>query len=562
MSTAVLGSTTLIRLLSLEYRLELSNGGGSDTYTLSFLGETTAPIAEGASATTVQAALELLTVIGAGDVAVAGLAGGPYGINFTGKYLGQVIPFTAGNETGALEALLSKQILEPDLQDSITDGTNLNTPSRALIGPGGSYGYVTSSVGDSLAVVDMTDPDNISLADTIIDATNINEPLDVVVNAAETLAFTANKAGDGMAVIDISTKTAIAKLGQILGDTDLNGCQRIAIGGSEDYVYTASTISEKLNVNDVTTPASPSNVGNVALGDSPSGLAVLKDESYAFCPLGGTNEVVVVDISTPATPTVVASPEIAGGGVGRCVLSPDESTLFIVDIGADTLIAVDVSNPLTPTRIATLDMDGVALEDSIAISPDGQTVYLTSDTTVYLIDSSSPARMEVIGAYRGSSGGLLTVGVSAANLLVPASSLNKVSALDLSTTGGGETTVGSQVDASQQLSNGKDEITNKQSPSLSGGGLAKEHILTDQEATLDMNNIFTPSPGDAGQTSLAAAARDLIPVQLVIYDSDAGSREIWRNALVQNLGNTNPHNGARRQAWSFLRSGNSVFAGM
>lgn len=56
------------------------------TFTLSFAGDTTAPIPEAATAAAVQAALEELDGIDPGDVAVTGSAGGPFTVEFRGRY--------------------------------------------------------------------------------------------------------------------------------------------------------------------------------------------------------------------------------------------------------------------------------------------------------------------------------------------------------------------------------------------------------------------------------------------------------------------------------------------
>ncbi len=58
------------------------------TFTLTFDGATTAAIAYNAAASAVQAALEALPNITAGDVTVTGSAGGPYTITFAGQYTG------------------------------------------------------------------------------------------------------------------------------------------------------------------------------------------------------------------------------------------------------------------------------------------------------------------------------------------------------------------------------------------------------------------------------------------------------------------------------------------
>lgn len=77
LSAAASGGTDEVVTLTID-----ATGG---TFTLTFGGQTTAAIAENATAATVQAALEALSTIGAGNVQVVGSAGGPYTIIFRGS---------------------------------------------------------------------------------------------------------------------------------------------------------------------------------------------------------------------------------------------------------------------------------------------------------------------------------------------------------------------------------------------------------------------------------------------------------------------------------------------
>lgn len=60
----------------------INGGPAAGTFTLTYRGQTTAAIAYNATAATVKAALEALSNVGAGNVNVAGSAGGPYTITF------------------------------------------------------------------------------------------------------------------------------------------------------------------------------------------------------------------------------------------------------------------------------------------------------------------------------------------------------------------------------------------------------------------------------------------------------------------------------------------------
>lgn len=68
----------------------------SGTFTLTFNGQTTAPIAEAATAAAVQAALEALSNIDPGDVVVTGADGGPFTATFGGRYAGVNVPLMVG----------------------------------------------------------------------------------------------------------------------------------------------------------------------------------------------------------------------------------------------------------------------------------------------------------------------------------------------------------------------------------------------------------------------------------------------------------------------------------
>lgn len=67
-----------------EVQTVTEGGSGLTSYTLTFSGQTTAAIAADATAAQVQAALEALSTVGAGNVSVTGAASGPYTVTFQG----------------------------------------------------------------------------------------------------------------------------------------------------------------------------------------------------------------------------------------------------------------------------------------------------------------------------------------------------------------------------------------------------------------------------------------------------------------------------------------------
>lgn len=83
-----------------ETQLVTEGGAGLTSFTLTFSGQTTGSIAAAATAATVQTALEALSNIAPGDVAVSGSAGGPYTVAFAGAYADTDVPQMTATPTG------------------------------------------------------------------------------------------------------------------------------------------------------------------------------------------------------------------------------------------------------------------------------------------------------------------------------------------------------------------------------------------------------------------------------------------------------------------------------
>ncbi len=97
------GSTPLTTLPIDEIQ-KLTLTATEGTFTLSFEGDTSAPVPFDAEAAELQAALEALASIGAGNVAVTGPAGGPYAIEFVGALAEVDVPELTADASGLGDA--------------------------------------------------------------------------------------------------------------------------------------------------------------------------------------------------------------------------------------------------------------------------------------------------------------------------------------------------------------------------------------------------------------------------------------------------------------------------
>lgn len=83
-----------------EIQTITEGGSGLTTFTLTYNGQTTSAIAAAATAATVQTALEALSNINVGDVAVSGSTSGPYTVTFTGPLAGANVAQMTATPTG------------------------------------------------------------------------------------------------------------------------------------------------------------------------------------------------------------------------------------------------------------------------------------------------------------------------------------------------------------------------------------------------------------------------------------------------------------------------------
>lgn len=121
------------------------------------------------------------------------------------------------------------------------------------------------------------------------------------------------------------------------------GSSSIAVSG--DYVYAAGGVSG-LGVVDISDPENISIATTEDFGINPDiqGVDVDPAGDYAYLGDFSTDELHVVDISTPTAPTITAS---AGGRGGFVNKHPSEPYVYSVDFGNTAI--TDVTDPANPT---------------------------------------------------------------------------------------------------------------------------------------------------------------------------------------------------------------------
>lgn len=157
-------------------------------------------------------------------------------------------------------------------------------------------------------------------------------------------------------------------------------------------------------------------IGNLFDGtllDSPGVLAKTGDHCYVMC---GGNRMTVVDVSTPATPTIAAN--LVNSGSFSVALGIDAAGpyCYVTNWVASRLSVVDVSTPTTPAVVGTVT-DTTALREAIGVVVDGDYCYVASDRVtigqggIGIVDVSVPTAPVVVGQATYNPGGASASGI-------------------------------------------------------------------------------------------------------------------------------------------------------
>lgn len=141
-----------------EVQTVTEGGSGLTSFTLTYSGQTTGSIAAAATSATVQTAIEALSNVGAGNVAVTGSAGGPYSVAFGGTLADTNVAQMTSTPTGGT-GTVTVATLTAGGADASSDGRQvakglLFSSVRAVR----QDGSLAVKVGGSIVVHGFVDP--------------------------------------------------------------------------------------------------------------------------------------------------------------------------------------------------------------------------------------------------------------------------------------------------------------------------------------------------------------------------------------------------------------------
>ena len=258
---------------------------------------------------------------------------------------------------------------------------------------GGAWGIATHTIGGShyalvaaysdhgVQIIDITDPASPSPVASVTDSADYPELDGARGIAIHTIggshyALVASLFDNGVQIIDITDPASPSPVAHVTDSTaypELNGAADIAVHtiGGRHYALVAAEYDDGVQIIDITDPASPSPVASVTDGadypelDGARGIAThtIGGKHYALVAARADDGVQIIDITTPAIPSPVASVTDGVGGYDKLSGAAGIATHTIggkhyalVSAGGDNGVQViDITDPSSPYAVASVD---------------------------------------------------------------------------------------------------------------------------------------------------------------------------------------------------------------
>ncbi len=209
---------------------------------------------------------------------------------------------------------------------------------------------------------------------------------------------TSNSNNQELQIVDVSNPAApfIAGTYDAAGTSDANG---VYVAGNYAYMAKASSTSHEFFVVDITNPALPALAGSVDLGTT--GYELVTSGGFAYVTsANNTQEVKVINISTPGSPTVQANLNLTGNNDATVIGLYNSTTLVV---GQNTsFYTISIVNPLAPSVLGTVNISAIVNDISLESNTSGEYVYLaTSDNAdeFQVVDVSDKVNPVNYGSY-------------------------------------------------------------------------------------------------------------------------------------------------------------------
>ena len=316
----------------------------------------------------------------------------------------------------------------PALVGSVSNSGSLSGATSVAVSAG--YAYTTSYWSGVLTAVDISDPANPLIAGSSAPATSLYDSS--TVNVAGGYAFVASKnrnastssnddgTGNSLTILDIQSNPAVpAVVGTLHDSANLFGAYGVAVSGSYAYVASQGLLGGQptmpdtsagsfsvISLSSLGSPAIVGHIDNATLSGSYANAlehvtSVAISGNYAYLTAFDSDRLTVIDISNPASPTIVASLHDSVNLATPADVAVSGDYAYVADQTGSSntnLAVVDISNPLSPTVVGSV-VPQSELSGAYRVRVSGNFAYISASgtATVAAIDISDPTHPRVAG---------------------------------------------------------------------------------------------------------------------------------------------------------------------
>jgi hypothetical protein len=292
----------------------------------------------------------------------------------------------------------------------------------------GNYAFAASYWSGQLNVLDISNPASPTLVASTPSATGMTDATNVTI--AGGLAFVTSKnrnlsttnnddgTGNSLTVVDISNPLAPSVLGTVHDSTNLFGAYSVAVSGHYAFVASQGLSNGQPGVPDTSTGSfSVIDLNNLAGGvvghienasltgalanglEHATSVSISGNDAYVTAFYG--SRLTTIDISNPTSPVPVASIRDQTNLSFPNDVATQGSYAYVVNqISAGMELAiVNIANPAAPVVVGSLT-DDTLLSGAYRIRVRGNLVYISSNSasSVAMVDVSDPSSPRLVGS--------------------------------------------------------------------------------------------------------------------------------------------------------------------
>ncbi|MBI2097622.1 MAG: hypothetical protein HYT46_01665 [Candidatus Vogelbacteria bacterium] len=262
----------------------------------------------------------------------------------------------------------------------------------------GRYAYVVSITDDVLKVIDVSDPTKPIAVGTPVSLGSVSTTARLAV--AGRYAYVIIGASS-LVIVDISDPASLRVVSTLSIATTIAD---IAVAGRYAYLIDQSLSpgdNGNLTVVNVSDASAPVIVSVLQLNAAPGGVISSQDTHlqvigrYAYIVIGTGDDLRIIDISNPASPTQVADLDFTQTTSDVGDLAVSGRYLYYTDASNSKLQIIDVATSTAPTEVSSVTLDGGVQGLAVA----GRYGYVVSTLdTLKIVDLASSTASVVVGS--------------------------------------------------------------------------------------------------------------------------------------------------------------------